>query len=96
MGLYDTLWKDNESVQVKCLGRIMNNYYIGDRLPQPRIDYSRDLMDISTYTIFLPDYEKYRLVIVEDNILVDITNDFSKIKEPIISKIGYPVIIGEM
>lgn len=63
MGLYDTLVDGERTAQIKCFGRDMETYEVGDQLPCD-----------GSFIIMLPDYEGARFALVKDSIFVGFTD----------------------
>ena len=63
MGVYDTLIDGERSVQVKCFGRDMKIYEVGDQLPCD-----------GSFIIMFPEYEGAGFAIVKDSIFLGLTD----------------------
>jgi len=92
MGLYDTLYYGKTSVQVKCFGSRMRDYYVGNIVPLLHHYDGYRLWDknkqVGTYTIVLPDYASYRYVLIKNRTFIRLTNEEKETYPPFISKCG--------
>lgn len=94
IGLYDTFIEMNiygEEIEVQCKTYypFLNRYYVGDEVP--KIDGFAD-----TYTIFLPDYEARRFILIKKQKFVGLTSKIKETWPPYISKHGEPMYKKEV
>lgn len=49
MGMFDSLYEDGNEYQTKALRRLLNAYFIGDKIPGPPIDYQMSVLGDNGY-----------------------------------------------